>query len=167
MSCAECTDLKLSGDTIKSSPLGLELTKEECDRLAGIAVASGLEDGMFLLEEGHSDDTLHVITKGTLEVVKQTGGGDWVALKVIRPGDMVGELCFVDGIAHSAGVRAITNSEVFSLHRTDFEKLLTVDPQLMYKVMRAIIRTVHGIISNMNYQYVEMTNYITRQHGRY
>lgn len=167
MFCPECTVLELSGDTIKDSPLGQELTLEECDKLASIGLASGLEHGMFLLEEGLQDDALHVITKGTLEVVKKTGGGDWVALKVIRPGDMVGELCFVDGIAHSASVRAITDSEVFSLHRAEFEKLLSDDPQLTYKVMRSIIRTVHGIISNMNYQYVEMTNYITKQHGRY
>ena len=38
---------------------------------------------------------------------------------------------------------------------------------LVYRVMRAIMREVHGILRRMNVQYVELTNYITKQHGRY
>jgi CRP/FNR family cyclic AMP-dependent transcriptional regulator len=34
-------------------------------------------------------------------------------------------------------------------------------------VMRAIMRTVHRILRSMNLQYVELTNYIAKQHGRY
>ena len=57
-------------------------------------------------------------------------------------------------------------------YETDAEQgfgvhLLHEEPDLVYKVMRAIIRTVHGILRRMNAQYVEMQNYITRQHGRY
>jgi CRP-like cAMP-binding protein len=56
---------------------------------------------------------------------------------------------------------------VFTLDRKDFEELLKEDPDLVYKVMRAIVRTVHAIVRRMNIQYVEMTNYIAREHGRY
>jgi len=37
----------------------------------------------------------------------------------------------------------------------------------MYAVMRTILRTVHSILRRMNLQYVELSNYITKQHGRY
>jgi CRP-like cAMP-binding protein len=167
MTGTESKAVSLNADVIKHSPLGQELTDEECEKLASIADASGLESGVFLLEEGHQDDTLHVVTKGTLEVVKPTGGGEWVALHLIREGGIVGEMGFVDGVAHSAGIRAITRCEVVSLHRSDFETLLKENPELVYKVMRAIIRTVHTILRTMNHQYVEMTNYISQQHGRY
>jgi len=33
--------------------------------------------------------------------------------------------------------------------------------------MRAIVRRVHAIVLRMNLEYVELTNYITKQHGRY
>ena len=33
--------------------------------------------------------------------------------------------------------------------------------------MRAIVRSVHAILTRMNLEYVELTNYITKQHGRY
>jgi CRP-like cAMP-binding protein len=100
-------------------------------------------------------------------VVKVTGGGALVSLHVLHAGDMVGELGFIDGVEHSAAIRALNNCEVFTLHRKDFEALLQEDPDLVYKVMRAIVRTVHTILRRMNIQYVEMTNYIGREHGRY
>ena len=77
------------------------------------------------------------------------------------------ELGFVDGVEHSAAIRALSNCEVFSLNRPDFEALLHKDPDLVYKVMRAVIRTAHARLRRMNVQYVELTNYIAKQHGRY
>ena len=53
------------------------------------------------------------------------------------------------------------------ISRQDMEALLPEDPELVYKVMRAIVRTVHTILRRMNVQYVEMTNYIAHDHGRY
>ena len=157
----------VDASTIQQSPLGAELSPGQCERLSQIASAMGLETGMFLLEEGHRDDMIHVVSKGALEVVKNTGGGDWVTLQLLREGDMAGELGFIDDVEHSAAIRAVTNTEVFSISRGELERILGEDPDLVYKVMRAIIRTVHGILRRMNIQFVEMQNYITKTHGRY
>ena len=160
-------DFIVDAQVIQLSPLGQELSAGQCAKLAAVVSAQGLEKGMFLLEEGHRDDAIHVVTSGELEVVKPVGGGEWITLQVLRPGDLAGALGFIDGVEHSAGIRALGNCEVFSLARPDLEALLAEDPQLVYQVMRAIIRTVHNILRRMNVQFVEMTNYITKQHGRY
>ncbi|MGA7980238.1 MAG: cyclic nucleotide-binding domain-containing protein [Chromatiaceae bacterium] len=167
MSEATSGELTVSPDVIKGSPLGVELSDAQCKRLASVVTASGLEKGELLVEEGHKDDSLHVVTRGTFDVVKVAGGGALVSLHVLHEGDMIGQLGFIDGVEHSAGVRALTNCELFTLHRKDLEELLREDPDLVYKVMRAIVRTVHAILRRMNIQYVEMTNYIAREHGRY
>jgi len=99
--------------------------------------------------------------------VTQSGGGDLVGLHILREGDIMGELGFLDGVEHSASLRAMGNCELLRLERTSLEGLLDKDPDLVYKVMRAIVRTVHRILRNMNAQQVELTNYITKQHGRY
>ena len=88
-------------------------------------------------------------------------------MHILHEGEMAGELGFIDGLEHSAALRAIGDCEVFSLKREKFELLMNDDPDLVYKVMRAIVRTVHSILRRMNIQYVEMTNYIYKQHGRY
>jgi CRP-like cAMP-binding protein len=163
----KCIDLPVTADSIKTSPLGGELSDEQCLLLAEVCTACGIKDRGYLIEEGQRDDALHVLTKGHMEVVARTGKGDPVGLQIIREGDMLGELGFIDGVGHSASLRAMGNCELIRLERTSFEGLLEKDPDLVYKVMRAIIRTVHRILRNMNIQQVELTNYIAKQNGRY
>ena len=163
----KCTDLPVTAESIKASPLGSELSDKQCLSLAEACTACGIKDQGYLIEEGQRDDALHVLTKGHMEVVVRTGKGDSVGLQIIREGDMLGELGFIDGVEHSASLRAMGNCELIRLERSSFEGLLEKDPDLVYKVMRAIIRTVHRILRNMNIQQVELTNYIAKQNGRY
>ncbi len=150
-----------------NSPLVEELTQEEQVILCGIITTQTLNDGEVLMQEGKIDHKLHGIIKGGLAVGKITGGGNWIDLQQLRQGDLAGELGFIDGLPHSATLRAIGDTEVFILERDKLESLLDEHPHLVYHVMRAIIRVVHTILRRMNTQYVEMTNYITRTHGRY
>ena len=167
MSETTCTDLAVSTDAIKACPLGDELSDAQCELLASVMTACGLKDRAFLIEEGQKDDTLHVLTSGSMEAVVQSGGGERVGLHILREGDILGELGFLDGVEHSASLQAMGNVELLRLERSNFEGLLEKDPDLVYKVMRAIIRTVHRILRGMNFQQVELTNYIAKQHGRY
>jgi CRP/FNR family cyclic AMP-dependent transcriptional regulator len=157
----------VDASTIRSSSLGSELTDEQCERLAGIAVACAIRGGDFLIEEGQKDEAIHIIIDGHMEAVARTAGGEWVTLQLLREGDMVGEMGFIDGVEHSASLRALGNCELIRLERDSFEGLLQTDPELTYRVMRAIVREVHRILRGMNTQFMEMTNYISKQHGRY
>ena len=160
-------DTIVSAEAIRESPLGLDLTDAQCHLLAETAAAICLDVGATLLEEGHSDDTLYVVSSGSLEVVKPTGGGDTVTLQLLHSGDMAGILGFIDGVPHSAGIRALTQCELIALDRADLERLIPTDPALVYQIMRAIVRAAHRILGRMNAQFVEMSNYINKQHGRY
>jgi CRP-like cAMP-binding protein len=160
-------DFIISKETVKSTPLGKELSDEQCALLASVVTACSIRDGDFLIEEGLKDNAIHVLSRGRLEVLVQSGGGSLITLQILKEGDMVGEMGFIDDIEHSASLRALGNCELIRLERGDFEGLLQQDPDLVYKVMRAIIRTVHRILRGMNAQHVELTNYIAKQHGRY
>ena len=54
-----------------------------------------------------------------------------------------------------------------TLKREDFEKVIEQQPKLVYKVMRAIARSTHRIVHRMNTEFIELNNYIFKQHGRY
>jgi CRP/FNR family cyclic AMP-dependent transcriptional regulator len=149
------------------SSLGAELNDEQASTLGGLMTTQHLKDGEFLISEGTADDTLHVLLEGKLEVVKHAGGEDEASLAVLRDGDLAGELSFVDGEPHTVGLRAISDSHVLSLKRSDFEGIITEQPDLAYLVMRAVTRSVHKIVHRMNHQFIELNNYIFKQHGRY
>ena len=90
-----------------------------------------------------------------------------MTLQLLRKGDIAGEMGFIDGREHSATLRAVGATEIYSLRRKDLESLLDSHPKMVYRVMRAIMRTVHAILLRMNVEFVELNNYIMKQHGRY
>ena len=149
------------------SSLGTELTGDDAAVLGALMQSQQLSDGDYLISEGTSDDTLHVLLEGKLEVVKSAGGDDEASLAVLRGGDLAGELSFIDGEPHTVGLRALADSHVLSLKRADFEGIVDEHPQLAYRVMRAVTRSVHKIVHRMNHQFIELNNYIFKQHGRY
>lgn len=153
-------------DKLVNTTFAKELTAYQCASLASIMTIKHLSRGQFLLRDGNRDDTLYIVTRGTLAVVKQFNGHEEI-LSQIKEGGLAGAMGFIDGQEHSAGLRAENETEVLALPRKELEKLLMDDAQLSYSVMRAIIRSVHGIVRAMNDQYMQLTNYITKQHGRY
>ena len=149
------------------SSLGAELSQQEAGILADLMSHRELVDGEYLMEEGAADDSLHVLLSGKLEVVKSTGADESASLAILRPGALAGELSFVDGAKHTVGLRALCDCRVLRLKRADFEAIVEENPQLIYKVMRAVVRSAHRIVHQMNYEFIELSNYIFKQHGRY
>ena len=151
---------------VQHSPLGVELENGEVEFLGSLMEERRLSDGEFLIEDGGSDDSLHVILDGKVEVVKRSGG-DYASLAVLREGELAGELSFIDGTPHTVGIRALCDTHVLSLTREAFEGIIDTHPQLVYKVMRAVARSAHRIVHRMNTEFMELSNYIFKQHGRY
>ncbi len=154
-------------DALRTSRLGAELTDAQARTLAGIVTFRDLPTGTVLVPEGAADDHLYVIVSGVLGVVRNAGREDEITLVSLGTGDLVGELGFIDGSPHYAALVATSPTRVFGLERAKLESLLQVHPEIVYRVMRAIIRTVHQIQRRLSMQSVELANYIYKQHGRY
>ena len=152
---------------ILESCLGTELSQEEAGVIGALMNPRELKDGEYLISDGTADDSLHVLLEGKLEVVKSAGADELASIAILREGDMAGELSFIDGAVHTVGLRALCDTRVLSLKREDFESVVDNNPQLVYKVMRAVARSSHRIIHRMNYESIELNNYIFKQHGRY
>jgi len=155
-------------EMVRKTVLAKELSDADCDVLAGLVRLRSLQDGEIVCDEGQSDSKLHVVMSGALNVSKrEPGGKGWTTLYALTAGDLVGELSFIDETPHYAALRAAGPTEILSLDRKDLEKLLESHPWVVYRVMRAIMRTVHALMRRMSVQAIELQNYIYKQHGRY
>jgi CRP-like cAMP-binding protein len=154
-------------DALRGSPLATELSDEQARVLADCLEYRDLQPGEVLVKEGTSDDHLYVIVKGALCVVKNPGTAEEATLFTLIARDLVGELGFIDGTVHYASLIAMGPTLVFGLRREKLESLLVENPELVYLVMRAIIRVAHRIQRRLSMQSIELTNYIYKQHGRY
>ena len=154
-------------EALRHSRLAGELSNDQCRVLSELVTLRDLEDGEVLVTDGRVDNHLYVIVKGLLGVVKNAGRLEEVTLFTIGAGDFVDELSFIDGTEHYASVVARGDTRVLGLEREKLESLLTAHPDIVYKVMRAIIRAAHQIQRRLSMQSVELTNYIYKQHGKY
>lgn len=152
---------------VRDSPLGRDLSEAECRTLLDVMDVRRLNDGEVLVEEGAEDNALHLLASGTLAVTKATVGSDAFKLHTMKVGELAGAMGFVDGMARTATLRAVGETVIYSLERDAFESLVEQHPRLVYHIMRAITRTAHTALLDMNQQMEELTNYIMKQHGRY
>ena len=154
-------------EALKRSRLAPELTEQQLDTIAAYVTLRELADGQVLVAEGTSDNHLYGLMSGALAVVRNAGKPDAVTLFTLTAGDLVGELSFIDDTPHYASLVAAGPVRVFGLEREKLESLLDSHPQIVYRVMRAIVRTAHQIQRRLSMQSVELTNYIYKQHGKY
>jgi len=154
-------------EALRGSRLGPDLDDEQLRVLAPLLTFRDLRDGEVLVAEGTSDNHLYVLLSGALAVTRNAGKPEALALFTLGPGDLVGELSFIDGTPHYAALVARGPTRVFGLERERLDSLAVSQGELVYHVMRAIVRTTHQIQRRLSMQSVELTNYIYKQHGRY
>ena len=73
----------------------------------------------------------------------------------------------MDDRPHYAALRALGPCRVLSLERAKLESLLEREPLIVYRVMRAILRVVHGILNRLAIESSELTNYMFKVRGKY
>jgi CRP-like cAMP-binding protein len=154
-------------DAVRHSRLATELSEAQMRTLADSLVLRDLRPDEVLVKEGKSDNHLYVIVNGAIGVVRNAATTERVTLLTLTTGDLVGELSFIDDTPHYASLVSIGPTRVFGLERQKLEALLGVQPEIVYRVMRAIVRTVHEIQRRISMQSQELTNYIYKQHGKY
>ena len=147
--------------------LNEDINESECGVLTGAFQLQKLNEDEILLREGEQDDALYIVIDGDIIATRDAGGDEYVTLSHLKPGAVAGAMGFIDGSSHSATLRANKASHVLTLHRDVLEGMIDAHPQLVYKVMKMIIRSVHQTLLGMNQQFVEMNNYIMKEHGRY
>lgn len=156
-------------DTLGTSPVTEELSAAEVEILAELFEIKEFNAGDIIVQPNDEQpDNLYILAHGDIEVKIQSGGDETI-IHVLKPGDLAGMITFAGGAATqvSATLCAVGLTKVLSMERLKFESLLNTHPKLVYRVMRGIIRNMHGIVRRVNSESAELSNYIYKTGGRY
>ncbi|HEY0096343.1 MAG TPA: cyclic nucleotide-binding domain-containing protein [Archangium sp.] len=104
---------------ISSSPLFEMLSSTELAHLADLAEQRRYTAGEPVFEEGELGDSLYVIVRGEVEVVRRDSGGANRPLTVLTAPDFFGEMSLIDKEYRSATVRARTEAVLLRLTAQD------------------------------------------------
>lgn len=156
-------------DTLRMSPVTDELTEEQVGILAWLFEVQEYQAGDLIVHpEDEQPDNLYILASGEIEVKIESEGAR-STIQVLKPGDLAGMITFAGGGATqvSATLYAVGQTKVLSMARAAFETLLDSDQLIVYRVMRGIIRNMHGIVRRVNTESAELANYIYKTGGRY
>lgn len=153
----------MATNLIAESFLGADLTPADCETLCQIVEKKELSKGEILFEPDTIDNNLYILVEGKLEILKVAGSNKTIHVNTIKKGAMIGELSFVDGMAHTMRLQAANDATVLILHHDDFETLGTQNPALMFNVMKSILRFSHQLQRKMLNDNLEMMRMIQNE----
>ena len=114
-------------------PLFRYFTEEERTRVENMGDQKRIAAGGFLIRAGDLDSTLFTIEDGHLDIVANRDGKPTV-VATVGPGDVLGEVAFIDDSPRSVSVRA--GEETVTVRAWDKRSLsegLAFEPQLLAK----------------------------------
>jgi len=137
-SVEEVVGLLRKVDLFDGLPLG------DLQRIAAIVDGTSLEAGDFLFEEGEPGDAFYIVFKGAIEITKSRPDGSTEKLAVRRGGEGFGEMALLNDAPRSATARALEPTQLMTVMREDFEKLLGGD-SLSLRMMQALSKALRAL----------------------
>lgn len=94
-----------------------------------------------LVREGEESQSMYLVQDGELLVTKMNDTGETI-LGVIRAGELVGELSYLDQKPRSATVTAITDCKLIQIPRKTIEEVLTSQPPWIAALIQSLTQKI-------------------------
>ena len=118
-------------------PLFRYFTEAERNRIESIGEVKRIADGAFLIRAGEIDSTLFAVEDGHLDIVVMNEG-KMVVVATVGPGDVLGEVSFIDDSPRTVSVKAGEETTVRSWDKRTLSEALAFEPQLLAKFAVAL-----------------------------
>jgi CRP/FNR family cyclic AMP-dependent transcriptional regulator len=139
-------------EVLRTVPIFSELADQDIASLAHLALRKRYPKDTVVFFENEEGDFFFTILEGRIKVTILGDDGREVILSVLGPGDFFGEMALLDNEPRSATAIAVEESELLSLHRSDFQSVLNDNRSItnaLIKVLSARLRRANHQISTL------------------
>jgi CRP/FNR family transcriptional regulator, cyclic AMP receptor protein len=119
------------------------------ESLASRAVPRSLGGGEVLWFAGDAATHVVLVQDGVLEVVQHSLQGEDAVLNRLHGGELAGEMSCLDGLPHSATLRAGSAALVYCLDREAFLQWLSEDPTRLPELLRRVSARLRALSSRL------------------
>ena len=135
-------------ELLRTVPIFSELTDDDITSLSRLAARRRIPKDTVVFFENEEGDFFFMILDGRIKVTILGDDGREVILSVLGAGDFFGEMALLDNEPRSATAIAIEETELLSLHRTDFQTVLSDNRS----ITTALIRSLTARLRRANHQ---------------
>ena len=127
---------------LRGSPIFRGVAEEVVTEVAALSRNRIYRRGEAVFKEGTAGTKLYGVISGRLLITTTSEKGLELHLNVIEPGEIVGEIAFLDGGPRTATGRAAETSTCFEIDRAAFFKLLERSPELSTHLLQLVCKRV-------------------------
>lgn len=119
-------------DKLKVMPIFKNLSDEYLEQMARILHEESYQQGEMIFNEGTTGNALYIVGSGRVEIRKTTDAekSAFKTLAIFERNDCFGEMSLLEDKPRSASAYAGETSEILTLKRDDFLKLLQSKPRI-------------------------------------
>ncbi len=121
---------------LRNVPILAGLSEELLERLADEVEEVRVRAGAWIMREGEAADSAFIVRSGRVEVIDERPPE--ALIRVLRRGDVLGELALLREGTRSASARARRDTELLELRRAGFEALIQDAPSFALGLTRAM-----------------------------
>ncbi len=111
-------------------PLFSELKEGELQLLLSHIQSKTYRKDSLICREGEKGDSLFVISRGDVAILKQTPGGKEIRVQTLKDGDFFGEFGFFVDQKRHATVKTMTDCELLEISKRGLHEIIKVHPRL-------------------------------------
>lgn len=113
-------------------PLFRYFTEDERNRVESIGQVRRIAEGAYLIRAGEIDSSLFAVEDGHLDIMIMRDD-EQAVVATVGPGDVLGEVSFIDDSPRSVSVKAGEETTVRIWDKRTLSEALAFDPQLLAK----------------------------------
>ena len=138
---------------LRSTLLFTDLADDELDLIASAGAVRSLRRNFVLFNEGDAPDELFVVISGLVAIsntsahpsARSSTDGRESLLALMRPGDLFGELGFLDGFDRSAQARTLEDTTVLAVPYAPLRAIYENNPNALWNAVRLLGRRLRSM----------------------
>jgi len=145
--------------SLMATPLFNELSEEEFNIVAQVLKPIHAIKGDPIIKEGETGDDMFILLSGTLSAFGLQSDGTQRWLFDVNPGDFFGEMSIIAREPRSATITATEDSLVMMLRSIDFFRIITYNPIVGFKILKAISIVQNQWLDQSSKSYSDLTRW--------
>lgn len=131
-----CTHCDHDHYCIDNVPIFHDLLPEEKESIMNSSNHKNFKKGEFIFTPGDSFDDLFVVNKGMVKVSKISALGKEQILRILKPGDFIGELSLFSKSVHNNTAEALEKTEICVIQGYKIREIILQKPEIAIKFLQ-------------------------------
>ena len=132
-------------EALRETILFAGLDDEQLDHIAAAGSMQWLQRGVVVFDEGAEPGEFYLVLSGRVAIAQESDDGRESLLAVLGPGELFGEMGFLDGYNRSAQARALEESQVLMVPYAELRLLYESNPSALWSAVALLARRLRAM----------------------